>query len=117
MDVIREREVKDSLERQLVDEKRLRGKQRALCFIIIIFLFNLLDETINRQSFARHPTNAGLLGECVLVFIYILNWISKLYLEESTGDEDNLDSLFRFLYYELCFVPARGEQFGEIIHK
>lgn len=88
---------------------------RALCFIIIIFLFNLLDETIKQQSFSplhRHPPilMLCLLDECVLVFIYILNWISKLYLEESTrvGDEDNLDLLFRFLYYELCCVPPES---------
>lgn len=30
MDVLREREVKDSLERQLVDERKLRGKFKDL---------------------------------------------------------------------------------------
>lgn len=30
MDVLREREVKDSLERQLVDERKLRGKFKTI---------------------------------------------------------------------------------------
>lgn len=34
MDVLREREVKDNLERQLLDEQKLRGT------FIILFLFN-----------------------------------------------------------------------------
>lgn len=33
MDVIREREVKDSLERQLVDERKLRSKLKILKYI------------------------------------------------------------------------------------
>lgn len=48
MDVLREREVKDSLERQLVDERKLRGESRKLyrnyivyCRICILNIFNL----------------------------------------------------------------------------
>lgn len=38
MDVLREREVKDSLERQLTEEQKLRGEREKLT---LIFLFRI----------------------------------------------------------------------------
>lgn len=36
MDVLREREVKDSLERQLLDEQKIRGKQDPCSFFVLL---------------------------------------------------------------------------------
>lgn len=40
MDVLREREAKDSLERQLVDERKLRGMLQVLFRFIYIYLIS-----------------------------------------------------------------------------
>lgn len=36
MDVLREREVKDSLERQLLDEQKIRGKRDLCSFFVLL---------------------------------------------------------------------------------
>lgn len=47
MDVLREREVKDNIERQLIEEQKLRGKymnQRIPCVVLqfFVYLYNSL---------------------------------------------------------------------------
>jgi len=51
MDVLREREVKDSLERQLSEEQKLRGECHA-CYFIVMRIDQLIDnrEFINRYK-------------------------------------------------------------------
>lgn len=66
MDVLREREVKDSLERQLTDERRLRGK--FFFKILIKILFNAVD-----KSYAKHETKENHILICpILLFVVFL---------------------------------------------
>jgi hypothetical protein len=42
MDVLREREVKDSLERQLMDEQKIRGRRKFLQKYFLLYIQKLI---------------------------------------------------------------------------
>lgn len=46
MDVLREREVKDSLERQLMDEQKIRGKNKMRSFSYLYMLYKVYTFSI-----------------------------------------------------------------------
>lgn len=77
MDVLREREAKDSLERQLVDERKLRG-------MFVMFIMFICSTTIYIWTFISSYFITLFKYNCLLVHLFFLEnfeYFSLLFLE------------------------------------
>lgn len=72
MDVLREREVKDSLERQLIDEQKLRGKRSqpfAFCFACTHTQLQLHACVLNHYAARRRVRHVGRRREKPIIMV------------------------------------------------
>lgn len=93
MDVLRERECKDSIERQLAEERKLRGKL-SICWICVVNA-----ERAHVPNWNVHKWSVRQLASLLSVYIVCQNWfirISKYCISISTFNRIRI-FLFRFI--------------------